>query len=105
MALDDDAVLLVLVQPLRLAAEDALRVGADDRAVGVEENAVADIDGEILGGARRRRTSAQAQIGGGVRGLLVGAARDRERQEQRYDERIPCQGCDAAHAGLSFAFE
>ena len=49
--------------------------------------------------------AAEAEIGRGVRGLLVGAARDRERQDNATTSGLRGECCDAAHAGLSFAFE
>src|SRR5690606_9417782 len=77
MTFDDDLVLRVLVEPLRLTGQCLLRVCADRRRVGVEEDAVADIDGEVLCGPWRRGTGAKAKIGGAVGCLLRGAAGQR----------------------------
>ena len=58
MAFDRDRVLRILVEPARLPAEDALRLRRQSRAVDLEMNDVADIDGEIASGARRGRCRA-----------------------------------------------
>jgi hypothetical protein len=43
-----DRIVTVFVQPLCLLGKRRLCVGADCRGIGVEEDAVADIDGEVL---------------------------------------------------------
>src|SRR5690606_8839976 len=48
MTLDGDRVLGVTVQPLGLTGKRLLRVGADQRRVGIEEDAVTNIDREVL---------------------------------------------------------
>jgi hypothetical protein len=70
MAFDDDGILPVLVQPLRLARKRRLRVGADRGRIRVEEDAVADVDGEVLGRSGRCRNATSAIIAG----FLVSAA-------------------------------
>jgi len=108
VAFDGDAVIAVLVQPLCLAGKRLLGVGADDGRIRIEEDAVADIDGEVLAGPRRRRdartgTAIEAEIGGAVRGLLAGAACKREAGNECDDQGATGDGCDTAHGRLSFA--
>jgi hypothetical protein len=70
MAFDGDLIVRILVQPLRLAIERLLRIGADSRRIRVEEDPVADIDGEVLltcpgrrSGRDRRHCSGSGLLG------------------------------------------
>ena len=54
MTFDRDRIVRVALQPLSLLVERCLRVGTDRSGVRIEEDAVADIDREVLRRARRR---------------------------------------------------
>src|SRR5690606_33734557 len=77
MTFDDDLVLRVLVEPLRLTGQCLLRVCAARRRVRAEEDAGGDIDGAVLGGPWRAGAGAKAKRGGAVGCLLRGAAGQR----------------------------
>ena len=53
MAFDREGVAAILLQPARLLVERGLRGRVQFRRVGFEEDAVADVDDEILRAARR----------------------------------------------------
>ena len=85
VALDGDRVARIERQPLSLTAEDCLGLGIERGRVGVEEHAVADVDHEVLGAARRRGASTARSSGElaveFARALAQAAAR-RARREQ-----------------------
>ena len=78
MALDGEGIAVVGLQPLRLLFQGRDRLRAELGLVALEEDAVADIDHEILLAARRRRTRHRA-IGADV---LVGASAHRQRHRE-----------------------
>ncbi len=96
-------VIAVFVQPLRLLGQRRLRVGADRRGVGVEEDAVADVDREVLRGTRRsaRRPAPRPRSEALFEVLLRGAAGDGEAHDKRHDGRVSGECCDAAHVPAS----
>ncbi len=53
MAFDGEGIVVVAVEPLRLLVERRARLIGQIRGIGVEEDAIADIDGEILLAAGR----------------------------------------------------
>jgi hypothetical protein len=54
MAFDREGVLAVAGQPLRLLVERLATLGREIGLIGLEEDAVADIDDKVLLAARRR---------------------------------------------------
>src|SRR5690606_38481706 len=98
MAFDRDRVLRVTLQPLGLLGKRLLRIGADQRRIEIEEDAVADIDREVLSGTRRRGTCTETQITGIVREVLLGCATGNgERHEKGDSDRATCNRLDTAH--------
>ena len=75
MALDDEGILRISLQPLDLAVERADGFLGEVGGIGQEEDAVADIDGEILRAAGRRRAAGYRQIGAAI-GPRLGAGRE-----------------------------
>ena len=82
MAFDGEGVLVVDLQPLRLLLQRRDRLRRKLRRIGFEEDAVADIDHEILLTAGRR-TAAGLRIVGSVRASGRG-------KRQRQNGREPC---------------
>src|SRR5262249_53193826 len=64
VAFDGDPVLRILVEPARLVAQDALRLAGQRRAVHLEMNQIADIDGEISLRSGCCRPCAEAELFG-----------------------------------------
>src|ERR1700751_338012 len=73
MALDRESVAVVIAQPLRLLVERRARLVGQLGRIGLEENAVADIDDKVLLAARNRSTGQGTLVG------LLSAARDCKR--------------------------
>jgi len=98
MAFDGNLIVGILVEPLRLAVKRGCRIGTDHRGIGVEEDPVSDIDGEVLLGSRRRiagKTKVSGVVGQVV--LLRGAAGQHERREKREHCRVAGKSLHAAH--------
>src|SRR3954452_13731918 len=82
VAFDREGVIGVLLQPLRLLVERAARLHRELSRIRLEEDAVADIDDEVLLAARRGGAGRSQR----VVGLLVGAGRQGEPRDQRGDD-------------------
>ncbi|MNY50085.1 hypothetical protein D3C86_1855620 [compost metagenome] len=98
MAFDGDGIVRILGKPLSLTVERLLGVGADRGRVRVEEDAVADIDGEVL--LRTRRCGARAaetKLARAARKVLLRrAASDGKGHDKCDHDRVASDGLHAA---------
>ncbi len=105
MAFDGDRIAGVLVQPLRLARQHLLRIGADHRRIEIEENPVAHADGELLLRSGRTSGTAKADISSIVGNLLVSATGQGKGRHQGDANRVFGDSCNRQHCHLSFRLE
>ncbi|MCY1225910.1 hypothetical protein D9M72_381220 [compost metagenome] len=99
MTFDGDGIVRILGKPLSLTVERLLGVGANRSRVRVEEDAVADIDGEVLLRTGRCRTgAAEAKLAGTARKVLLRrAASDGKGHDKCDHDRVASDGLHAAY--------
>src|SRR5204863_3777253 len=98
VAFDREGVTVVIAQPLRLLVERRAGLIGKLGGIGVEENAVADIDDEILLTARNCGAGQRALVG------LFGAACDRERCQNGGSEFGAAKNTRHFHSGALHSF-
>src|SRR5579862_3146047 len=97
MTFDGEGVVIVVAEPLRLLVERRPRLLGQLRGIGFEEHAVADIDDEVLLAAGRGGAADEPSL----LGLLLSAARDRERGDDKGREFGAAEDAHHVHSGAS----